>query len=216
MRLQIVKSDQPETHNLKPETGLLREYAGLLLSFNKSHNLISKHTEADVWKRHIEHCLTLRKRKFPPESTVIDWGTGGGLPAIPLAIVFPDVQFIAVDSTQKKILAVRAMVRKLGLKNVQAWHGRAEEWPGESQYSVSRATAPLELLWKWHLRTSKPAESIEDGDWLPGLICLKGGDLTDEVASLHQKFPTAIVELISIDPIDPPDISAAKYIVHVR
>ena len=194
----------------------LHHYAELLVHFNQRINLISKNTTREVWKRHIEHCLNLTYKSFPNGVRVVDWGTGGGLPAIPLALCFPQVEFVAIDAVGKKIQAVRAIARKLALDNLAAWHGRAESWTGELDYSVSRATAPLSTLWTWHERVARPAKVVEAQCWLPGLICLKGGDLSQEVDEMKTQFPGLTVTQTSIEETASADISAAKYIVEVR
>jgi 16S rRNA (guanine527-N7)-methyltransferase len=172
----------------------LRTYAGLLRTFNQKINLISRENEAYIWERHVLHCLNLAAKPFPDGADVADWGTGGGLPAIPLAICFPGVTFHAVDSVGKKIQAVQAMARRLGLTNLHAWNTRAEQWTGQAHYSVSRATAPLLDLWSWHVRVRQPLPfDPPAGAWQPGLICLKGGDLTEEIASLRSAHPDAEV-----------------------
>lgn len=166
-----------------------------LLRFNQRLNLISPETENSFRTRHLLHCLTLSVRDFPPGSTIVDWGTGGGLPAIPLAICYPEVTVVGVDSVGKKGRAVRTMARRLGLDNCYAWTGRAEEWEGEAQYSVSRATAPLATLWEWHQRVSIDQLAWSEGDeWAPGLLALKGGDLRGEIASLEKVDPEVEVE----------------------
>lgn len=174
----------------------LREYERLLLKVNKQFNLISASDQAHVWERHILHSLALSRRDFPVGSVVVDWGTGGGLPAIPLAIRFPEVTVHAVDAVRKKIQAVRMMARRLGLDNLHTWHGRAEEWPGDAHYSVSRATAPLETLWAWHERIAQKETppSGEQPAWKPGLLCLKGGALHNEISMLRTAFPDVTVE----------------------
>ena len=202
---------------ISPESQvLLEEYAALLKSLNQSVNLISKHTEDQIWERHIEHCLTLARRGFQTGSVVVDWGTGGGLPAIPLAIIFPEVQFIAIDSVGKKIHAVRFMARKLNLHNLETWQGRAERWTGAAHYSVSRATAPLSTLWSWHRRVVTPLDNVPADGWQPGLICLKGGDLSAEIHRLEKDSPELTTDLYPLTPEKSTDISEAKYIVHVH
>ena len=121
-------------------------------------------------------------------------GSGGGLPAIPLAAAFPAVTVHAVDAVEKKIQAVRTMGRRLGLDNLHPWHGRAEAWPGGAVFSVSRATAPLVDLWTWHVRIRRAADRAGEGHWRPGLVCLKGGDLGDEIAALRDAYPLVEVE----------------------
>ncbi|MES3629210.1 MAG: 16S rRNA (guanine(527)-N(7))-methyltransferase RsmG [Longimonas sp.] len=165
----------------------LRSYEQLLRRYNKTLNLISPDTIDAITERHILHTLALRVRDFPTGARIVDWGSGGGLPAIPLAIAYPEVEVIAVDSVGKKMQAVRSMARRLGLKNLFAWAGRAENWPDTAHYSVSRATAPLADLWQWHTRAvSELPSEPEDSEWAPGLITLKGGDLSDEIAALQR------------------------------
>lgn len=201
----------------KKQRRQLENYEVLLLRFNQKINLISRASEEQVWQEHICHALALSWKSFPAGSTVVDWGTGGGLPAIPLAISFPEVSFFAVDASGKKVQAVRAMARRLGLENLFVWEGRAEAWPGEAQYSVSRATASLAELWRWHECVYAPSE-IAPGkdDWSPGLLCLKGGDLRGEIAELQSPCPVAHIEKYALEPIFQEASFTEKYIVEVR
>lgn len=195
----------------------LEGYADLLLRFNRRINLVSREDEAHLKVHHIAHCLALTARAFPPRSAVVDWGAGGGLPAIPLAIAFPEVTVYAVDASGKKVQAVRAMARRIGLDNLYAWNGRAEHWPGTVHYSVSRATAPLADLWGWHLRVacSEVPEALA-GAWAPGLVCLKGGDLRHEVQPLRRAFPNVVVNQYPIQQWISDDYFADKYVVAVE
>ena len=180
------------------QEALLRKYGELLLEINRRINLISREDEDAVFEHHILHCLSLSVKAFPPGAVVVDWGSGGGLPAIPLAVMFPETLFIAVDAVSKKMQAVRSMARRLGLANVVAWHGRAEEFDGRADYSVSRAAAPLAELWQWHRRVAdpSPAEADDPGLWRKGLLCLKGGDLDAEKAEMP---PGVCIEEIRLD-----------------
>lgn len=187
-------------------TGRQREqldtFAHLLLGLNNKINLISQDTAAHFAERHLLHTLALTRKTFPPGSSVVDWGTGGGLPAIPLAICFPDSTVYAVDAVRKKIQAVRTMARRLGLQNLQAWHGRAEQWPGTVHYSVSRATAPLRDLWSWHTAVySAPPFEGPASSWKPGLICLKGGELSAEITALAAEDPSVHVQKTPLRPL---------------
>ena len=168
----------------------LGAYAAEVERLNQRVNLVARPaSRADV-ARHVRHCLALATRPFPDGAVVVDWGSGGGLPAVPLAVAFPDVEVVAVDAVGKKTEAVKLFARRLGLDNLTAWNGRAEAYDGPApHYSVSRATAPLATLWGWHQRVAQPLGEVPEGAWAPGLVCLKGGDLTDEVAALRDAFP---------------------------
>ncbi|PSR00909.1 MAG: 16S rRNA (guanine(527)-N(7))-methyltransferase RsmG [Bacteroidetes bacterium SW_8_64_56] len=171
-----------------------------LLRFNQRVNLISPETEGAFRTRHLLHCLTLTVRGFPDGCTIVDWGTGGGLPAIPLAICEPEVTVVGVDSVGKKSRAVRTIARRLGLENCFTWNGRAEEWTGEAHYSVARATAPLADLWQWHRRVAVSLDDAPGDDaWPPGLLALKGGDLSDEIAALRSADPDAGIEQYNLE-----------------
>jgi 16S rRNA (guanine527-N7)-methyltransferase len=190
-----------------------------LRRFNQAHNLISRRTEDAIRTRHTLHSLMLATRPFPDGATVVDWGTGGGLPAIPLAIAVPGVEVIAVDAVRKKIRSVRAVARRIGLGNLAARHERAGDFDGAAHYSVSRATAPLADLWRWHRRISvdPSAEPLATpGDaWRPGLLALKGGDLSGETAALREDDPAARVETHPLAPMLGSEHFAEKCIVHV-
>jgi 16S rRNA (guanine527-N7)-methyltransferase len=193
----------------------LRAYEKLLWEKNTRVNLIARTTDpGTIRERHILHSLILAQRPFPPGCTVVDFGTGGGLPGIPLAIAFPDVQFVLVDSTGKKIDAVADMAAQLGMTNVSAWWGRAEAMPGDAHYAVSRATAPLVDLWRWFSRVRVALDDGPVSAWEPGLICLKGGDLREELAKLRGREPHLRV---TVEPIGAAgDFFEGKAVVHVR
>ena len=172
----------------------LAELERLALQFNEKLNLYSQASAEAFRERHIAHSLVLATRSFPPGSVVADWGTGGGMPGLVLAIAFPGTPFHLIDSVGKKIRAVQAMARRLGLNNVTAHHARAEAWPGRITHSVSRATSPLATLWAWHERVCEPV-AFEEGHWPPGLICLKGGRLEEEIEALWQQHPNVGVKV---------------------
>ncbi len=122
---------------------------------------------------------------FKDETSIIDIGTGGGFPGIPLAIYFPNVQFHLADSIGKKLKVVNEVVAALELKNVTVEHIRAEEIKNRKfDFAVSRAVAPLKDLWKW----SKPLLNKKNkNEFNNGLICLKGGDLAAEISQSDVK-----------------------------
>lgn len=194
----------------------LQAYKRLLLDFNRKFNLVSRESEKHFEECHLLHVLSLTVKCFPDGSTVVDWGTGGGLPAIPLAVCYPRVNFVAIDSVSKKIMAVSAMARRLGLENLQTWDGRAETWSGRTHYSVSRATAPLADLWSWHKASAESLDHDPGSCWQPGLISLKGGDLTSERKVLHERYPDQQVVVQNLYQLLGRTYFKDKYIVEVR
>ncbi len=167
----------------------LQTYAKLLQNYNKRLNLLSRRTTTEGFIEHIQECLAFVEQPFTAGSSLADWGTGGGLPAVPMAVMLPEVKVYAVDSAQKKNHAVKAFKRELDLPNLYPWHGQAEEFPFEIQCSVSRATASLRTLWRWHVRVATPGGI---------LYCLKGGDLRDEQKDLAAAFPTVQIKQVPV------------------
>jgi len=180
------------------QRGTLEAYRRELVDLNRRVNLVSPASAADAERRHVVHSLALGYRSFPAGATVVDFGAGGGLPSVPLAIRFPGVRFVAIDAASRKAEAVRLFARRLSLANLEVWHGRAEAWPGRADYAVSRATAPLADLWAWFVASRAPAPAAPAGGWTPGLVCLKGGDLEDELADLGRRHPGLAVERIRL------------------
>ena len=156
--------------------------------WNSKINVISRKDIEGLYEKHVLHSLSIAAVfEFPANASVIDIGTGGGFPGIPLAIFFPEVQFHLVDSIGKKLKVVNSVAAGLGLLNVTTQHIRAEDIKSRKfDFAVSRAVAPLGELWKWAKPLlKKPAPSTNGSDFDvtpgPGLICLKGGDLTQEI-----------------------------------
>ena len=154
--------------------------------WNTRINVISRKDMEGLYEKHVLHSLSIAAVfNFAPGTRVIDIGTGGGFPGIPLAIFFPEAMFHLVDSIGKKIKVVEAVAQALELKNVTTQHARAEAISDRKfNVAVSRAVAPLGELWKWaRPLLSKPLIKPDDPFEQPnGLICLKGGDLTKEIA----------------------------------
>jgi 16S rRNA (guanine527-N7)-methyltransferase len=160
----------------------------LYQEWNEKINVVSRKDIDSLYERHVLHSLSIAAAfEFQDGTEIIDLGTGGGFPGIPLAIFFPQVKFHLVDSIAKKLKVVEAVVQGIGLKNVTTQHTRVEEIKNRKvDFVVSRAVAPLKDLWRW----SKPllrhkGQSIIDR--APGLICLKGGDLSQEISESNTR-----------------------------
>jgi len=147
--------------------------------WNAQINVISRQDVDNLMERHVLHSLAIAKiQPFANGATVLDVGTGGGFPGIPLAIMYPQVEFHLVDSIGKKIKVVQEVATALGLKNVLAYQKRAEQTDVLFDFAVSRAVAPLVELISW----TKKNVARNNFHTLPnGLLCLKGGDLTEEI-----------------------------------
>ena len=157
----------------------------LYIDWNSKINVISRKDIENLYEYHVLHSLGIAKyTTFAPGTTVMDLGTGGGFPGIPLAILFPETKFHLVDSIGKKIRVATEVANSIGLKNVTFRHCRAEEEKQKFDYVVSRAVMPLTDL----LKIIRKHISTEQRNALPnGLICLKGGELDKEVMPVKHK-----------------------------
>ncbi len=147
--------------------------------WNEKINVISRKDIDNVYEHHVLHSLAIAKMLwFADGSKILDLGTGGGFPGIPLAILFPQCQFKMIDGTAKKIKVVTEVANAIGLKNCTAQHIRGEEEKGLYDFVVSRAVMPLKDLVNL---TRKNVSRKQRNTLKNGIICLKGGDLDDEL-----------------------------------
>ncbi len=177
--------------------------------WNAQINVISRKDIDDLYCHHILHSLgILQMLSFKAGSKILDFGCGGGFPGIPLAIMFPDVEFLLVDSIGKKIKVATAVAQDLGLKNVRTLHARGEGINGEKfDFVVSRAVMRLDALYP----LVKNLISSEQKNALPnGLICLKGGDLNSETAQYKNK-----VDVLDLYPAFEEEFFQTKKVVYL-
>ena len=159
----------------------------LYKDWNLKINVVSRKDIDELYLRHVLHSLGIAKVvQFKPNTKVLDVGTGGGFPGIPLAILFPETQFHLVDSIGKKIKVVNDVTEGLGLQNIKTTHGRVEEIKGTYDFIVSRAVAQMEtfVFWTKGKINKKQQHPIKNG-----ILYLKGGDLSDEL----KKYTSATI-----------------------
>ena len=195
------------TENQLHQFGQLAE---LYRDWNEKINVISRKDIDELYERHVLHSLAIAAiNNFHDGAQVVDIGTGGGFPGIPLAIFFPNVEFLLSDSIGKKIKVVQGVAEAVGLKNVTAVHSRVEEIKGRTfVFAVSRAVAPLGALWRWTSHMIKKGKAADD--YPNGLICLKGGDLKKEIADSKLNARS-----ISVSEIFPEPFFDEKFLVYV-
>jgi len=181
----------------------------LYVFWNEQINVISRKDTENFYERHVLHSLGIAKiMTFAPGSEILDIGTGGGFPGIPLAILFPECQFTLVDSIGKKIKVVNEVANTLGLKNVIAIHERAEKVPGKFDFIVSRAVTAMPSFLNW---TKGKIKSKNINPLPNGILYLKGGDLTEEMESVKQFY-----KIYELDQFFKEDFFETKKVVYLR
>ncbi len=150
--------------------------------WNEKINVISRKDMESLYEKHVLHSLGIAKiMEFAPGTKVLDIGTGGGFPGIPLAILFPEVEFTLIDSIGKKITVVKAVAEGIGLQNLTAIHGRAEKVKEKFHFVVSRAVTQMPEFLRW-LKGKFEKEQFNPKH--NGVLYLKGGDLAEELAGI--------------------------------
>jgi len=188
----------------------LHELFSLYTEWNEKINVISRKDVDSLYLKHVLHSLSIAATfPFVPGMEVIDLGTGGGFPGIPLAIFFPEVKFMLADSIAKKIKVVSGISSVIELKNVELFCGRVESIKSRKfDFAVSRAVAPLKDLWSWSKPLLRKERKMED--YKNGLICLKGGDLTQEIADSQLRPYVTEIETVFSE-----EYFKGKYILYV-
>ncbi|MEZ4885455.1 MAG: 16S rRNA (guanine(527)-N(7))-methyltransferase RsmG [Chitinophagales bacterium] len=207
MNPQIIRQHFPQLSTLQIERF---DYLGeFYREWNEKINLISRKDIDNLYENHILHSLSIAKViQFQSFTHILDIGTGGGFPGIPLAILFPQSRFHLIDSIQKKIKVVETLVEELGLSNVKAEHKRVQQVHGKSyDFVVSRGVTKLpELLdWTKKLVTKDHYNSLKNG-----LIVLKGGNLEEEIATIKRR-----VKVFGIKDFYDMEYFAEKYVLHI-
>ncbi|MDX5320041.1 MAG: 16S rRNA (guanine(527)-N(7))-methyltransferase RsmG [Bacteroidota bacterium] len=185
--MQLLEKYFPELLEDEVQRKRFEQLDELYREWNQKINVISRKDMDGLYEKHVLHSLAIHRYQSIPEGAhLLDIGTGGGFPGIPMAIANPQASFHLVDSIGKKITVVKAVSEGLGLDNVKSSHERAEKIKESFDFILSRAVAPLVELVSWTHRRLKPMGKGA----IPGkYLLLKGGDLTEEIAQFLDEFP---------------------------
>ena len=205
--MELIEKYFPELTDLQKEQ--FAKLGEAFIDWNSQINLVSRKDIDEFYTRHVLHSLAIAKAiKFAPSSKILDVGTGGGLPGLPLAILYPEVEFTLCDSIGKKIKVVNALIKSCGLKNVKAHHLRANEVPGTFDFIISRAVTRMNKFLPW---VENKINSRCMNPWPNGILYLKGGDLSEELREV-----TRSTEVIAISDWFSEDFFETKAVVYVR
>ena len=190
----------------------LQEYCDLLREWNAKINLVSRKDTDRLEIKHLAHCLTISKvLRLMPKARLLDVGTGGGLPGIPLSICYPQARFTLIDSIGKKVMVLEDMVKRLNLTNVEVRRGRVEELPRKKTFDfvIGRAVTALPTFFGWvQDKISKGAKNSPAN----GILYLKGGDYTEELktSGLHP------AKIWNLDELIPEAQLGEKFLIHFK
>ena len=175
--------------------------------WNSQINVISRKDMENLYLKHVLHSLAIAKVvSFADGTKVLDVGTGGGFPGVRLAILFPNVDFLLVDSIGKKIKVVNEVANSIGLKNLRAEHKRAEQVNGQFDFVVSRAVTKMKVFHQW---VRKRISTKQKNTFFNGILYLKGGDLTEELKGIKN------VELYNIPDFFEEEFFETKKVVYI-
>jgi 16S rRNA (guanine527-N7)-methyltransferase len=206
MKAEIIKKYFPELTERQQEQ--FEALDALYHDWNAKINVISRKDIDQLYEHHVLHSLAIAKTiRFRPGTRILDFGTGGGFPGVPLAILFPDCEFTLIDGTGKKIRVAQEVAQAVGLTNCHPEHLRGEDERGQYHFVVSRAVMPLPDLVKIVRKNiAKPQRNA-----LPnGILCLKGGDLQAETQPFRN-----IVETTDISTFFAEDWYKGKYVIYL-
>ena len=206
MKAEIIKKYFPELTERQQEQ--FEALDALYHDWNAKINVISRKDIDQLYEHHVLHSLAIaRAIRFRPGTRILDFGTGGGFPGVPLAILFPDCEFKLIDGTGKKIRVAQEVSQAIGLTNCHPEHLRGEDERGQYHFVVSRAVMPLPDLVKIVRKNiAKPQRNA-----LPnGILCLKGGDLQAETQPFRN-----IVETTDISTFFTEDWYKGKYVIYL-
>ena len=176
--------------------------------WNAQINVISRRDLENLYLKHVLHSLAIAKVvQFADGTKVLDVGTGGGFPGVPLAILFPNVDFLLVDSIGKKIKVVNEIANSIGLKNLRAEHKRAEQVNGQFDFVVSRAVTKMKVFQRW---VRKRISTKQRNILFNGVLYLKGGDLTDELQGIRN------VDVYNISNFFEEEFFETKKVIYVK
>ena len=210
---------------------LLEKYVHHLLEWNAKINLISRKDSEQIWTQHILSSVSLLKYyNLDDKTSILDLGTGGGLPGLPIAIMRPNIKFLLLDSIQKKITAVQDILSRFNLPNVKAVCSRAEDLAKQKEYNQSfdyivvRAVAPITDLIRWgkpflkssHSKKSPVDSSIQQEYIEPGtIVMLKGGDISAEIdeAKIKTAFQSIAIKPITLEGLEQNSLIDKKVII---
>lgn len=207
--MDIIRKYFPVLSSLQEEQ--FQQLLPLYTEWNAKINVISRKDIDQLYLHHVLHSLAIAKWiKFVPGSTIMDIGSGGGFPGLPLAIYFPEVQFHLVDSIGKKLKVVSEIASEIGLTNITTHHQRAEEVTLKYDFILCRAVAPLSTLLSW---SRNKVKGYQQNAIPNGLIALKGGDINDEVNPLKKR---EYIEIVPLKNYYEEEYYQEKYLIYVQ
>ena len=206
----VLKGWFPEISD--PQWDKLQEYTAFMREWNAKINLVSRKDMDRLETKHLAHCLTITKfLRLMPRARLLDVGTGGGLPGIPMAICYPQAKFTLMDSIAKKTMVVEDIAKRLNLENVEVRRGRVEELPKKKTYDfvLGRAVTALPVFFGWV--RDKVAKGSKNSP-ANGILYLKGGDYTEELKSSG----LTPAKIWNLDELLPEAELGDKYLIHFK